>query len=370
MNEDILKTNTEPSAGSANETAENMKVETVATSEKEVATETKVEAPNKEKSASKNANKKSRSRSLDRQKSTMGWFFVAPFLIGFFLVYLPMIIESLRFSFGKINMLPDGGFTLETVGFENYRYALFGDEKFVETLLGSIKDLVFSVPAIVIFSLFMAILLNQKMRGRAIFRAIFFIPVIVSTGIIESIDLQNTLASSMESANGAQEQLGGGGGNDIISAMDVNKLFAGMQIGQGVVGYVTTLIQDVYNIVNKSGVQMLIFLAGLQAIPGAIYESCHIDGASPWETFWKITFPMISPMILVNAIYTVIDAFTSESNVMMSYISDTYNNANVNLGGRVTATAMSWIYFLVVVLMLAIVAGILSAYVFYQRKDV
>ncbi len=356
-NENTVKTNTDPSVETVTEAVQNEQVETVIKAEK---TEKKAKAVKPA--------KKTRSRSLDRQKTTMGWVFVAPFIIGFFLIYLPMIVESLKFSFGKINMQPGGGFLLESVGFENYRYALLDDAKFVETLLGSVKDLVFNVPAIVIFSLFMAILLNQKMRGRAIFRAIFFIPVIVSTGIIESIDLQNTLATSMESATAGQQQLGGG--NDLVSTMDVSKLFEGMQIGQGVVEYVTGLIQDVYGIVNKSGVQMLIFLAGLQSIPGAIYESCHIDGASAWETFWKITFPMISPMILVNAIYTVIDAFTSESNTMMSYISEVYGNANTNMGGNVTATAMSWMYFLVVLLMLGIVAGILSAYVFYQRKDV
>ncbi len=367
INEEVVKNNTVPSADNENEAVAAETVETAAPAT-EVVKEAKKEEAKKASKPSKPA-KKIRSRSLDRQKTTMGWFFVAPFLIGFFLIYLPMIVESLKFSFGKIIMQPGGGFILESVGFENYRYALLTDTKFTETLLGSVKDLVFNVPAIVIFSLFMAILLNQKMRGRAIFRAIFFIPVIVSTGIIESIDLQNTLATSMEAVSGGQEQLGGGG-NNIVSSMDIQKLFAGMQIGQGVVKYVTSLIQDVYNIVNKSGVQMLIFLAGLQAIPGAIYESCHIDGASPWETFWKITFPMISPMILVNAIYTVIDAFTSESNQMMAYISNTYNSANVGQGGNVTATAMSWIYFIIVVLMLGLVAGILSAYVFYQRKDV
>jgi len=367
INEDVVKNNTEPSADNVNEAVSVENTETVAAPAKEVKKEVK-ETKKQSVKADKPA-KNIRSRSLDRQKSTMGWFFIAPFLIGFFLIYLPMIIESLKFSFGKINMQPGGGFLLESVGFENYRYALFSDANFVDTLLGSVKDLIFNVPAIVIFSLFMAILLNQKMRGRAIFRAIFFIPVIVSTGIIESIDLQNTLATSMEAVTSGQEQLGGNS-NSIVSTMDVQKLFAGMQIGQGVVEYVTGLIDDVYNIVNKSGVQMLIFLAGLQAIPGAIYESCHIDGASPWETFWKITFPMISPMILVNAIYTVIDAFTSESNQMMSYISTTYNSANVGQGGNVTATAMSWIYFVIVVLMLGLVAGILSAYVFYQRKDV
>ena len=312
---------------------------------------------------------KRRSRSLDVQKSRMGWLFIAPFLIGFLLIYLPMIVESINFSFNKIAIQPGGGYRLVAVGFENYSYAIFEDPSFVQTLLGSLLDLAFDVPAIVIFSLFMAVLLNQKMRGRAIFRAIFFIPVIVSTGIIESIDIQNSIAQNMEqmAGSGSSEMEGANKGAEILSAMDLTRLFSGMQIGGGVVTYVVSLVNDVYNIVNKSGVQMLIFLAGLQSISPAIYESCHIDGASAWETFWKITFPMISPMILVNTVYTVIDSFTSQSNQIMKYITNVYEKVK---DGTVIATAMSWMYFLIVILVLALIAGILSAYVFYQRKDV
>jgi len=311
--------------------------------------------------------KKKRKNSLDVQKSRMGWLFIAPFLIGFLLIYLPMIVESIQFSFSEIEVQAGGGYKLINVGWENYSHAIFTDPNFVTTLGGSLLDLLFDVPAIVIFSLFMAVLLNQKMRGRAIFRAIFFIPVIVSTGIIESIDLQNDIAQNMEQITSGEEGMdGGSSGAEILTTMDITRLFSGMQIGAGVVSYVVTLVNDVYNIVNKSGVQMLIFLAGLQSISPAIYESCHIDGASSWETFWKITFPMISPMILVNAVYTVIDSFTSQSNSIMSYISTVYDSQN----GTVRATAMSWMYFLIVVLALALVAGVLSAYVFYQRKDV
>ena len=313
---------------------------------------------------------KKRSRSLDVQKSRMGWLFIAPFLIGFLLIYLPMIVESIQFSFGKIDIQPGGGYVLLDAGWKNYSYALSEDPQFTTTLVGSLTDLAFDVPAIVIFSLFMAVLLNQKMRGRAIFRAIFFIPVIVSTGIIESIDIKNITAQSMEQMAGGSDNGmdGANSGAQILSVMDLTSLFRGMQIGAGIVEYVVSLVNDVYNIVNKSGVQMLIFLAGLQSISPAIYESCHIDGASSWETFWKITFPMISPMILVNTIYTVIDSFTSQSNQIMSYISNIYDNHPQD--GTVIATAMSWMYFLVVILILALVAGVFSAYVFYQRKDV
>ena len=109
---------------------------------------------------------------------------------------------------------------------------------------------------------------------------------------------------------------------------------------------------------------MLIFLSGLQSISPAIYESCKIDGATAWETFWKVTFPMISPMILVNGLYTILDSFTSNDNTIMNYVADVYAGGN-----EVLSSAMSWIYFMIVIAVLAVVAGIFSAYVFYQRRD-
>jgi ABC-type sugar transport system permease subunit len=209
----------------------------------------------------------------------------------------------------------------------------------------------------------MAVLLNQKMVGRAAFRAIFFIPVILSTGLMEGIEASNILSEYMESAEGIEDGSGQNSAADIVSAIDVERLFANMKVGQGLVEYVTVAINNIYDIVNRSGVQLLIFLAGLQSISPAIYESCQMDGATGWETFWKITFPMISPMILVNAVYTVIDSFTTNSNTVMSFISKTYNTQ------KELSAAMSWIYFSLIILIIAVVAGICSAFVFYQRRD-
>ena len=131
------------------------------------------------------------------------------------------------------------------------------------------------------------------------------------------------------------------------------------------VDFVTQAINNIFDIVNRSGVQLLIFLAGLQSISPAIYESVQIDGASAWETFWKITFPMISPMILVNAVYTIIDSFTTNSNIVMTYIKTVRPLDH----GEELASAMSWMYFLIVLAIIGLVAAIMSAYVFYQKKD-
>jgi ABC-type sugar transport system permease subunit len=225
--------------------------------------------------------------------------------------------------------------------------------------------MILDIPMVLLFSLFMAILLNQKMAGRAAFRAIFFVPVILSTGIMDSINA-SALDSYMSSNQGIDDGSGEDAASNIVNAMDVQRLFSGMAIGDGMLKYVTDTINNIYDIVNRSGVQMLIFLAGLQSISPAIYESVQIDGATAWETFWKITFPMISPMILVNAVYTVIDSFTTESTVM-TFI----NSASQSLPkqGMAISTAMSWIYFLVVIVILGLIAAACSAYVFYQKKN-
>ncbi len=318
------------------------------------------------KSSAVAAPKKRKSASLDRKKARAGWIFVLPFVLGLIIIYLPIVFDSIRYSFNKIQILQGGGYALQFVGWTNYQEALFVDPSFVQTLVSGIRQLIFDIPAIIIFSLFMAVLLNQKMIGRAAFRAIFFVPVILSTGLIASIDKGNIMLEYMEDTSSSIET---GTGNDnvaeIVSLTDIGWLFSSMKVGTELVEYVTSAINNIYNIINRSGVQMLIFLAGLQSISPAIYESCSIDGATAWETFWKITFPMISPMILVNAVYTVIDSFTMSTNSVMSYISQVYNEA----GGPVKSSAMAWIYFLLVMVIIAVVAALVSAFVFYQRRD-
>ncbi len=311
------------------------------------------------------APKRRKHASLDKRKARAGWIFVLPFVIGFVLIYLPIVYDSIRYSFYTMTPKLGGGMELNFVGWANYKQALLEDPNYVSTLLKGLGNMVFDIPMILIFSLFMAVLLNQKMAGRAVFRAIFFIPVILSTGIMESIEAQNVLSDYMDDASGIEDGSGESTASEIVSSMDIEKMFQGMAVGEGLVNYVTVAINNIYNIVNRSGVQMLIFLAGLQSISPAIYESVQIDGATSWETFWKITFPMISPMILVNAVYTIIDSFTTDSNVVMSFISGVYQQAN----GNVVSSAMAWMYFLIVIGIIALVAAICSAFVFYQRRD-
>ena len=295
--------------------------------------------------------------SLDARKARSGYLFVLPFLLGIVLIYIPILLDSVWFSFGKLVFdSSEAAWVYESHGFEYYKEALTGDSTFTTKLIEGLQQLVFEVPAVIIFSLFIAVVLNQKMLGRAVFRAIFFVPVIISTGLMDSINGSDIASSQM--SGGIDD---GSGSTGIINAMQVENLFREMAVGGELVAYVVNLVNNIYNIINYSGVQMLIFLAGLQSISESIYEASRIDGATGWETFWKITFPMISPMILVNAVYTIIDAFTRSSNITMSYIKNVSNDGY--------ASAMYWIYFISVMLIIAAVAGVASTFIFYQRRD-
>ena len=304
--------------------------------------------------------KRRRRRSLDARRARAGYLFTLPFILGILLVYMPILLDSIWFSFNQevpgpiVDGMPT--YVIEFVGLDFYKDA-FETPDFVTALLAGLQQLVLEVPTVIIFSLFIAVVLNQKMVGRAAFRAIFFVPVIIATGIMESINASDAMQNMM---SGGIDDGSGASASDIVSVMDIQKMFAELGFGSEIVTSVVGLVNNIYNIINYSGVQMLIFLAGLQSISPAIYEACTIDGATGWETFWKITFPMISPMILVNAAYTIIDAFTRETNPVMTYIDTVKSNA---------AISMAWIYFIIVVLIILVVAAVASSFIFYQRRD-
>lgn len=302
--------------------------------------------------------KRRRNVSLDSRKARSGYLFVLPFIIGVVLIYLPILLDSIWFSMSKENNSDPFNVVYDFVGLKYYKEAFTNDHEFTTTLVAGIQQLIFEVPAVIIFSLFIAVVLNQKMLGRAAFRAIFFLPVIVSTGIMETINAGDII--SQTSADGIDDG-SGGSSTDIISTLDVQQLFSNMKVGVELVSYVVGIVNDVYRIINYSGVQMLIFLAGLQSISPSIYEACKIDGATGWETFWKVTFPMISPMILVNSVYSIIDAFTRSDNTMIKFIKSNPE--------QYSASAMSWIYFIIIMIIIAIFAAVASTFIFYQRRD-
>lgn len=305
--------------------------------------------------------KMKRGMSLLSKRALSGWLFVLPFVIGIIFIYAPIIVTSIQITFSSYD---NNTGVMTWVGLKNYFDLFDKNADFSLAIVNGLKSLILKIPAIVIFSLFMAIILNQKMTGRAVFRAIFFLPVILSTGVIDRINSEDAFANTV--GNGSSAGVDNNTGEEasgIISALDIERLLGNIKLGASLVTYVTDLVNNIFDIVSRSGVQMLIFLSGLQSISPSIYESCQVEGASSWETFWKITLPMISPMILVNAVYTVIDLFTCYDNNVMIYFEKIYRT-NYPLAG-----AMSWVYVGIVLVFLLIVALILKSVVFYQRRD-
>jgi len=303
--------------------------------------------------------------SLNTLKGRKGWFFVSPFVIGFVLVMIGIYVDSVRYSVSTVQ-ISNNQMQLLFAGLSNYKYVFTVDPTFIRTLTYSVRDMLMDIPTIIIFSLFIATILNQKMRGKTIFRAIFFIPVILATGVIERAQLNNVMMTSMSSVTGIEtgavsDTLAGG----LIRAMDIQTYLQNLNFSPQVSEFILTLAGNIYSVINKSGVQILIFLAGLQSISPSIYEAAHIEGATGWESFWKITFPMISPMIFVNVVYSIIDSFTNTVNPIMGHI----QRMGFSQGNYGVASAMAWIYFVVIAAFTIIISGIIYKFTFYQQRD-
>lgn len=299
--------------------------------------------------------------SLEKKNGLYGWFFIAPFVIGMVFVYSSIVLESFWFSFNEIIMdNQGGGYSLRFLGLDSFKYALFTHESFVRETLSSLGAFLLQMPVIIFFSLFIAVVLNQKMKGRAFFRAMFFLPVILATGIVLKADMQNALINDM---SGIQTGAAAAGGGFDIS--NLQGMLESMYINSTIVDYIVSLVNNIYNVVNYSGVQIILFLAGLQGISPAIYESAQIEGATGWETFWKITVPMISPIIFVNIVYSVVDLFTRSDNPIMLLIHDVaFNSMNYS-----ASSAMAWLYFAALTVILGVLALVCYRFVFYQERD-
>ncbi|WP_238650925.1 carbohydrate ABC transporter permease [Paenibacillus piscarius] len=292
--------------------------------------------------------------SLEQKNRYYGLYFILPWFVGFCFLFLTPLLSSLRFSLSNLQV-NDEGFTLKYIGLSNYREALFSHESYVRTLTGSVLDIVLNTPLILIFSLFFAVLLNQKFHGRVLARAIFFLPVILASGIIASIENGDLMQSVVRSANDTT-----GGGLSVIKNLELTTMLVESGMSVTVVEYLTGAVSRIYEIVSQSGVQILIFLAGLQSISPSLYEAAKIEGSTGYEAFWKITFPMISPLILTNLVYTIIDSFISDQTSRM-VVDTAFKSFNFGL-----SAAMSWMYFAIIALLLWITTALISRKVFYQ----
>lgn len=294
---------------------------------------------------------------LEKKRAMWGVIFLLPWILGFLLFFLGPLYETITYSFAEVTTSSAG---VEKVynGFENMRRAFTVDPYFNQFLITMASVQLPRVLIVIIFSMLAAILVNGKYPGRGTVRAIFFIPIIMGTNIAASTIV----------------------GNDPISLETAGPMFGGFSVElfydvlsqtglpSNMTAIVTGAVTGIFEILGNSGVPVLIFLAGLQSISPSLYEVAKIEGSSAYESFWKVTLPMLSPMVLLSTVYTIIDAFSRHSIMangrempFLSYVRDSIM-ANGNYG---LASAMVLIYMLATVLIVSLFSAVISRMVFY-----
>lgn len=295
--------------------------------------------------------------SLAQRRSISGLLFIAPWLLGFLFFYVRTLFLTCQFSLSELTMnMEGGGYTLKFVGLDNFRYAFFEHGSFKQVLTTSVMDMVIDVPLITFFSLFMALLLNQKFKGRTIVRAIFFLPVILNSDAIMAA--VNSAAAMMgEGINSTSSEMASNSAGMGISYYI--SLFGDLMIPDEILEYVVGAVGRITDIISASGVQIVIFIAALQAVPSSLYEVAKMEGATAYETFWKVTFPMVMPHIITNIVYTVVDSFISSDVVNLAYTT-AFTNFNYGL-----SSVFSLVSTVVTCSILAIVVGLIQRKAFY-----
>ncbi len=305
--------------------------------------------------------KKRKKLTLLQKRMLTGYLFILPWFIGFAIFYVRSLIMTGQFAFSDLTINPTGGYTLEFAGLENFNYAFRVHGSFKQTLTTSIMNMLVDVPLITFFSLFMAMLLNKKFPGRFIFRAIFFLPVIMgSSAITAAMEMSQAMMtggiSSMSTEVAADATAGA------IMNMDYFiDMFMNLGIPVKLLDYVTAAVARINDIISASGVQIIIFVAALQSIPGSMYEVAKIEGATGYETFWKVTFPMVMPHIITNVVYTIVDNFAKSEVVELAY-KVAFTEMNYGL-----SSVFSLVSTVITCVILIVVCGFISKHTFYYN---
>lgn len=268
------------------------------------------------------------------RENFVGWSFLALWAFGFLVFTMIPMFTSLYYSLSDV-VLDGEGIKVTFVGFDNYRIVFSSSEGF--NFLRSVGDfaieILFKVPIITVFAIIIAVLLNQKIKGKGFFRAIYFLPVIIASGpVINQLIYQGAATVPIV------EEMG------IIDL--INNTFS-----EGLARPISSIFSELVVILWFSGVQILLFIAALQKIDRSIYEAAMIDGAGPWESFWKITVPGLSQMVLVSIVFTIINLATFSENEAILHIK---NNMFALETGFGFSSAIAWLYFIALVIILGI----------------
>lgn len=297
--------------------------------------------------------RRSKYEGLQKRKAIAGYLFISPFILGFLAFMVKPFFQSLYMSICDVNV-GGKGFTMEFIGLTNYIQAFTVDVEFSRLLTEELWRMIINVVAIMVFSFFVSLLLNQQFKGRALVRGIFFLPVILSSGVIIGVEYNNDLMAAMRDVIEMN-----GDGTSITDT--IKEILNTSGVGNSLFSIVFDIIDGIYDVVLASGIQIIIFLSGLQTISKSMYEAASIEGCTGWESLWKITFPMISPLLLVNWVYTIVDFCMRTDNEVMEKIQEVMTQyIEYDM-----ASAMSWIYFGIVIAIIGVSSLLISKAVYY-----
>ena len=288
--------------------------------------------------------------SYERKKTYYGYFFISLWLIGFVVLFLRPLITSFRYSLSEVK-IEQGYVALKNIGFKNYKDLFSKNAEFLPAFTGTLSSVIVKTPLILIFSLFVSLILNQKFKGRFLARAIFFLPVVISGGV------------AMKIINGDYFMgliMSGDRSSMMFESSSLQEMFADSGVPQTAISYIQGMVDSIFQLSWVSGIQILIFLAGLQSISPTLYEVASVEGSNSWVTFWKITLPMIAPMLLVNIFYTFVDNMVNYSNSMFQLIDLRTQNLDF-----AASSAMAFVNFAAVLLVVVIVYFVGNKFVHY-----
>ena len=289
-------------------------------------------------------------RTMRSRNARHGVMFILPFIIGFLVFMVRPMIDSFWMSFHDVTIAAGGGTNWKFIGFDNYKHAFTVDPYFNQRLVEEIPRMAINAVATLVLSFVIAVILNQEFKGRTVARAIFFLPVILSSGVLPGIEKQNEFYNMMQGISDAVANASG-----VNLSASLQNLLSVSGVAGDVFDVLFQMVDAIYDIVMASGIQIIVMLSGLQTISPSLYEAADVEGCTAWEAFWKITFPMVSPLLLVNAIYTIIDFFMKNDNKVMERINELWQRVEF---GHVAA--MNWIYFGVAILFIGVSSLIIS----------
>lgn len=300
------------------------------------------------------------SRRINRQKAVTGFVFSLPVIIGIIFLFLVPLSQSLFMAFSDVSVARGTGLHMEWIGFQNFVHAFRKDPDFSKNLVDAFVNMGKTVPIIVFMSFFCAILINQKFPGRSIARVIFFLPIIYASSAMLKVDSGDVMQQAMQSSSYKSIEVSQG----FLQSFQLAEFIQQFGLPEEFVGFLTSIVDQVFQIVSLSGVQILIMLAALQSISPSLYEAAYVEGAGGWEKFWLITFPMASSSLLLCLIYSIIDSFIAYNNPIVVQTQNLMNNMTYDV-----SAAMSWVYFALIAVVLGLVALIGSRLVFTYDKQ-